>query len=1035
MKIANYDEFIQVINSLFNPNEVSDFASFALELAKSKKLRNIKRNRYETELKKLKSDVIIHKQKLRMAQNIADKQQYGKNLKELNRVRRELIRKHKQADSVNLFNEMSENTKIYACCRHLLTKYLPQSLAEDLSRAAEINPDGSISVNSQIFKDSRLYQDAAHIKDYVVSYFENYPERIKGTRYFVGLHKKSPALPELLQEIDSYFEKLNSPSEKENNRIKKSHTGIEVVKTYPKQHLQMVRVTTKAGLNYEGNSMHHCVGSYASRVEKGETQIYSLRDMGEINQELIPHATVEFKNGKIAQIKGPHDSIVSCEYIDTVRDMLLTLINSSDFQDIIDNQDISVADKNNIGIFKDMSGKIHDLFDFEEQSAVFEAITITKEALTALPLNKMKIKNLTYRGLLTEDGLAKLLSLKGAEKLHFSSLEYEGEVFDCSSRSLTEIHLDMQAPNLKKIIIPPRAVYFSLNGKFDNLENITVPRGMKNISVRGNFPVLKKLPDGINNLELVGKFPNLQTIPEEVKILRINGNFPDLEHINTDKLIDLRIQCDNIPKNMNFISMPELKELSLYGNCVAVINKLPHAPLLEALNIGSGDYELSKQYSVLEDDFTAGYPHLKYITLNGTFPKIRKLDLSLNKELKEIETLGAKFENLEKIKFPPSLSTCVFDFASFPKLKELDYSKVNSKKFGIIESFDIGKLRFGHEAPKECSSKASVKGLSLSFARFESLDTIKFPTIVEDVNLQNFSGASNVKKFNFEELTNLKELNLTLAPFDEIPQIDLSLCKKLKTVSIDGNILNRTILPECIEDLSIISVSMEKEMPDVTLDSAAYKKIKRISCTGFLPDERILKPSVENLTIHANNQNLGHLKQINMGRYKYVDMQVSGSSLSKLEKIIFPQTFKKMSLGDTSDKFTELDFSNTVGEVRICRRGEPIEDKPQISYFKYIRNGIVQEEDNVGHLYDNFLMLSNEQMERIRHIKLGKGAFLHIFNEMPIASDLKIEVAYDMPENVVLRMREENPRITFNRERNSKTILFDYNDIVGKDRN
>lgn len=194
--------------------------------------------------------------------------------------------------------------------------------------------------------------------------------------------------------------------------------------------------------------------------------------------------------------------------------MLLTLINSSDFQDIIDNQDIPTADKNNIGIFKDMSGKVHDLFNFEEQSAFFESITITKEALTALPLEKMKIKNLTYRGLLTEDGLAKLSALKNVEKLHFTSLEYEGEVFNYSSQSMTDIYLNMQAPNIKKIILPSQAVYFSLNGKFDSLENITVPQGVKSISVNGNFPKLKKLPESINNLTLEGEFHALRTIPD-----------------------------------------------------------------------------------------------------------------------------------------------------------------------------------------------------------------------------------------------------------------------------------------------------------------------------------------------------------------------------------------------------------------------------------------------------------------------------------------------------------------------------------------
>ena len=52
------------------------------------------------------------------------------------------------------------------------------------------------------------------------------------------------------------------------------------------------------------------------------------------------------------------------------------------------------------------------------------------------------MKNLTYRGLINDDGLAKLLSLRDVEKLHFKSLEYAGEVFDYSSMPLKEVYLE-----------------------------------------------------------------------------------------------------------------------------------------------------------------------------------------------------------------------------------------------------------------------------------------------------------------------------------------------------------------------------------------------------------------------------------------------------------------------------------------------------------------------------------------------------------------------------------------------------------------
>ena len=1054
MIIANYDEFIQVINSLFNADKVNDFTSFIDELAKSKKTRNIKRNRYETELKNLKVKLKKTRQKLRHSEQTENKRKYSAELKKLNQIKQDLVKKNKVYSELSLFNEMSENTKIYACCRHLLSKYLPQALCEDIASLAKQNDDASITVNPQAFKDSHLYQDAAHIKDYITSYFENYPERIKGTRYFIGLHRQAPTLSDLLNGINNYFEKLNSPNEKESNRIKKSHFGIKVIKTYPKQHLQLVRVSTKAGLNYEGSVMHHCVGSYATKVERGETQIYSLRDQGDENKELIPHATVEFKNGKIAQIKGPSDSVIEFKYVDTVRDMLLTLIKSDNFQDIINDTGIPSSDKNNIGVFKDANNKTHDLLNFDEQNAVFDAITITKEALTALPLHKMKIKNLTYRGLISDEGLAKLLSLQGIEKLHFRSLEYAGEVFDYSSMPLKEVYLDMEAPNLKQIILPPHATFLSLNGNFGSLEQITLPQGMKNISLKGkfaklhtlpeeiselsldgNFPELNKLSDSLSKLTLEGSFPALTELPDNITNLGLKGDFPELQNINSEVLEYLSIENSDMVQNTALSSMPNLRHLYLYGECVTKLEKLPQAPLLETLHIGSGNYELGKQYSNLGNNFTADYPYLKSLILNGTFPKIHKLDLSLNPELVEIEALGSKFEQLRTMVFPNTLSTCILDFADLPKLEELDFSNINSKHFGNIESFDLGPLKFGnsHEISKGGSSH--IKGISLSFSHLGNLKTIKFPLCAEIVNLQNFSGVSHAKEFNFEELTKLKELNLSIIPFENIPHLDLSSCLELIDVCIDGNILNRAVLPASIEKLSVISVGENKEMPDVSLDDAIYKNIKTLDCTGFIPDSRLLKSSVENLTINANNIKLDNLTEINMGSYKYVNLQLSGSSLKKLGKVIFPQTFKKMYFYNTSDKFTELDFSSTVGDVRIHPQKGFTDGKDKNSYFKIIRNGIVQEVDNEGHQFDNFLLLSDEQLQNIKHIKLGKNTCLFIHPQMPISPDLSVEIANNTTPKLINIMREQNPKVSFIQNRDSENVTINITDINGKGRN
>ncbi|MBQ8482132.1 MAG: PcfJ domain-containing protein [Alphaproteobacteria bacterium] len=1054
MIIANYDEFIQVINSLFHDNEVNNYNSFVQAVAKSKTSRNIKRNRYQNELTKLKTQIQKCKQELRRAGLLEDKKKCSFELKKLNKAKRELIKKNKAHSELSLFSEMGENAKIYACCRHLLSKYLPQALSEDMTSIAELNDDGSVIVNPKAFKDSRLYQDAAHIKDYVTSYFENYPERIKGTRYFIGLHRKATTLPDLLSNINGYFEKLNSPDEKESNRIKKSHIGIEVIKVYPESQLQVVRVTTKAGLNYEGSAMHHCVGSYASKVEKGETQIYSLRDMREVNQELIPHATVEFKNGKIAQIKGPNDSIIAFKYVDYVRDILLTLVKSNDFQDIINDANIPNSDKNNIGLFKDINDKIHDLFDFDEQDAVFDKITITEEALTALPLHKMKIKNLTYKGHISSKGLETLSKTK-FNSLNFVSLEYDETIFDYSKYGFSDgryISLNMKAPQLKRIILPQNVSTLELSGDFDNLETLELPAEIKSIQLKGKFPKLKTissvgsmslegefpqietLPSSVENLSLTGNFPKIETIPDSVLFLSIKGKLPNIRRVNPDNLISLKLIDTDILQNINLSEMNNLQHLSLYGNSLSSFKKLPQSPKLEELRLSGKGYWLGDQAFYLGDNFTAAYPKLKNLILNGSFPNVRHLDLSLNTELVNIEALGSKFENLQFIRFPDKLRNCILDHTILPEIEELDFSNTDNQSFGYIKELNLGKLVFDDtkDMSKQSSGGMQVEGLSLSFSHLGKLRSLKFPLSVKEISVQNFIDCSNISDTNLGELKELEDLKIALNDFDVLPALDLSQCSKLKSISISGKTLRKTTLPTSIQELSIVEIN--NEMSDISIDDSSYKNITTLECIGFLPDERVLKPSVKNLKVQANQLNLTNLTEIDMGKYQYADIHLSDTSLSSLKKVTFPQTFKKMYLENTSDKLSELDFSHTVGEVRIHQRGGFL-DGTKKSYYKIIRNGVAKEVTDNGHTFDNFLMLSDEQLQNIKHIKLGKDTRLFILRQMPISPDLTVEFAFDTPQKAINLMRRENPAINFVQEQNSKYSSVHIDEISGKGRN
>ena len=54
-------------------------------------------------------------------------------------------------------------------------------------------------------------------------------------------------------------------------------------------------------LKREGETLHHCVGTYINRVAKGETMIFFVRKEEEPEK---PYYTMEWKNGKIIQCRG-----------------------------------------------------------------------------------------------------------------------------------------------------------------------------------------------------------------------------------------------------------------------------------------------------------------------------------------------------------------------------------------------------------------------------------------------------------------------------------------------------------------------------------------------------------------------------------------------------------------------------------------------------------------------------------------------------------------------------------------------------------
>lgn len=934
MTIANYAEFSKAIDKLFSSTSIKDVEMFNAALLKSREERKATISLISEEIKKLKLRIEVYKNKIKLAKEANNKKEYGKQLNEFLTTKMMLVRKYSEQKNSTPFSALKEDAKIYACTKVLLNKYiLSEILSENFSDYTK-NPDDSLDIDINAFLNSRLFQDAGHIRDYVSSYLENYPERVKGSRHFIGLHKNITNFSELLFAADKYFEKINEESEKELNQIKKSHDGIELFASFPEERLQAVKLLSKSALKYEGSIMKHCVATYAAKVEDNQTEIYSIRDLGQNGQELKPHATIEFKDGKIKQIKGPNDSLVENEYIFATRKLLMKLMRTTDFNDIINDSNLPLAEKNNIGIFKDINGKLHDVLALIDEKAKFDKIIMSASALQLFPLHNMEIKNLVLSDDISQNDINILSTAGLIEKINFSKLNFFASTLDLSPLQFKELGFDFNSADaLENIILPENLESFSISGIVNKLSNIEINSSLKSLRLKGEYEAIRHLniSDNLEKLELDGKFSNLEeVISSDFQKSHSKGAF----------------NKHNYPAQTN-----SLKILNLAGD----YEKLSYIPINNSLRLNlSGKFHNVKKLEIPKD--------ITSLYFSGScFPQIEKLDLSAHKDLSYIDFMSCEFPRLKTLHLPAGLTDFIADHCQMPLVEDLDFSdipalkafgKLNAK--GVMENLML-KIDFGTvdtEIVKNNNTESRIRGFSLNFANLGSLKKLNFP---QDIEVLNFSGLhfNNLHNFELENYPNLQNLDLSFSNLLNFIDKDFSKLQKLREITFDKILLPYVKLPQNIEKIHIHN-SKRIDCSDVKdYDFSGYKNLVNLETHGFLPLERNLPKSLKNIKAVITGNNMNDIKYLNFQNYDHAELITSfQTSFEGLEKISFPKKFEPICLFLNSPQLKELDFSNTVGKLtlgtsdyydEIIPKNSVQIDAEQIKSIKKIKLGINQE--------------------------------------------------------------------------------------------
>lgn len=739
-QIINYPEFWVAAEELFSPSSLSEFNTFTSAASASKESRKEKLAAVSARLREMMSEIEKIKIQIRKAAEKDNKKEYGIRLNQLITTKKTLLKTYKEEKNKTAFAELSEEAKVCACTQSLLKKYLLAAFVKSSPEAYHLNNDGAVTLNVEFFRNSVLYQQSAHLKDYVASYIRTYPHRINGSRYFVGLHKKLPEFDDVLEMADEYFDELNQKNEKTAENLQKSRQGIEVIEVYPEYQAQAVRVVTEDALKYEGTEMAHCVATYAEKVKNGITEIYSIRENGDEYTEFAPHATIEFQNGKIRQLKGYKDSLVDMSYMKAARRLVKTLLHLNTDEEIVASPDIPLSEKNNIGFLKDTNGTLRDIFGVfpQDTEIVFNAIRVKANRIKCLDFNRIKFKKIIVNGAIMPKTIHYLSNADGLEEVNLTfTNEQKEEILDFSALQCRKMELEFKKKALAKTMRLPSSLQELKMANIDMPELTAIEGG-----------------EALPLLSLRGKFNKLEQIPDIRKDLTLKGEYT--------------------PPLLAGKALQSLKKMILIGN-FNLSDTVLLLPSVEKLEFRE-----------------------------GTFDNIEKLDFSSNSELTEIDFHQCVFPRLKEIIVPENVKNFGGAHSVYPALERVDLSQSPRKSFGVLEIDNQKKYSYGVPDEEGCLSFTipDFGGYMMGFSAMPALKELLLREDIEKIDLIGIRFGT-VNPIDFGRYKELSELNTQYSHLPEKALVDLSSNTNLQRLAIDFNQMSVIIPPATVKELCI----------------------------------------------------------------------------------------------------------------------------------------------------------------------------------------------------------------------------------------
>lgn len=302
-------------------------------------------------------------------------------------------------------------------------------------------------------------------------------------------------------------------------------------------------ITSKEGLEFEGNVMGHCVGGYTYK----DKNIITLRDKNN-----VAHVTIELNGNHIVQIQGKGNSAIHSRYSDDVSKLINELELSIDFINIEGVTIIKNHSKNNYA-FNQNDKLIHYIQkNINDDMEFFSKVELSYRDQIYLEIPDIIDTDYDDETLYTtikdlpKNVVNKILNMN-IEMLHINSSDFVNNIKDVNDFNIKQIHFFQGITEEHVDFLNKINRNDNLKTNIENyiLNNVYTLPSIKNENINMTFNAIKinnfkKII--INNSTLSNiSFKNLNNKNINVEIK--NSNIKD---IGLTKLNDINLVMDNV---------------------------------------------------------------------------------------------------------------------------------------------------------------------------------------------------------------------------------------------------------------------------------------------------------------------------------------------------------------------------------------------------------------------------------------------------------------------------------------------------------